>query len=131
MAASAKIAIALKLAHKTKLVPTTKGFVAQGSVIQCSPPFPHDQMEERERGQLVRGGADLVPHGVRLAVHGALRVDGAQSDVSGTAWMDREWSTSALSAGVVGWEWFGVQLSDDRELMLYRLLQTDGKSGAS
>ena len=66
----------------------------------------------------------------RLAVRGALRVDGAQSDVSGTAWMDREWSTSALSAGVVGWEWFGVQLSDDRELMLYRLRQTDGKSSA-
>jgi predicted secreted hydrolase len=66
----------------------------------------------------------------RLAVRGALRVDGAQSDVSGTAWMDREWSTSTLSAGVVGWEWFGVQLSDDRELMLYRLRQTDGKSSA-
>jgi predicted secreted hydrolase len=31
---------------------------------------------------------------------------------------------------VAGWEWFGVQLSDDRELMLYRLRQTDGKSSA-
>ena len=40
--------------------------------------------------------------------------------------MDREWSTSALSAGVLGWAWFGIQLSDGRELMFYRLRQADG-----
>lgn len=62
----------------------------------------------------------------RLAVRGWLAVDGRRSDVTGNAWMDREWSTSALSAGVVGWEWFGLQLSDGRELMLYGLRRTDG-----
>jgi predicted secreted hydrolase len=66
----------------------------------------------------------------RLAVRGAIDVDGRSSDVSGGAWMDREWGTSALSAGVVGWEWFGLQLSDGREVMLYRLRQADGAASA-
>ena len=66
----------------------------------------------------------------RLAARGTINVEGETSSVTGSAWMDREWSTSALSAGVVGWEWFGLQLSDGRELMLYRLRQTDGAASA-
>jgi predicted secreted hydrolase len=62
----------------------------------------------------------------RLAARGSIEVDGISADVVGTAWMDREWSTSALSAGVLGWAWFGIQLSDGRELMFYRLRQSDG-----
>jgi len=41
--------------------------------------------------------------------------------VSGLSWMDREWSTGALGAGVRGWDWLGVHLSDGRDLMMYRL----------
>ena len=40
--------------------------------------------------------------------------------------MDREWSTSALAKDQVGWDWFGLQLSDGRELMFYRLRKRDG-----
>jgi len=41
--------------------------------------------------------------------------------VSGSSWMDREWSTGSLGAGVRGWDWLGVHLSDGRDLMMYRL----------
>src|SRR5690606_37583143 len=41
-------------------------------------------------------------------------------------WMDREWGTSALSPGVVGWDWFALQLDDGRDLMWYRLRSVDG-----
>jgi predicted secreted hydrolase len=64
----------------------------------------------------------------RLAARGSIEVDGMQSDVTGTAWVDREWGTSELGAGVLGWAWFGIQLSDGRELMLYRLRQADGSA---
>src|SRR5262249_655993 len=53
-------------------------------------------------------------------------VDGARRPVEGLAWMDREWSTSALAPDQVGWDWFALQLEDGRELMLYRLRQRDG-----
>ncbi|HEV3078053.1 MAG TPA: lipocalin-like domain-containing protein [Thermoanaerobaculia bacterium] len=57
----------------------------------------------------------------RLAAAGTLRLGAEQLSVTGQAWMDREWSTSSLAAGEVGWDWFGLQLDDGWELMLYRL----------
>ena len=62
----------------------------------------------------------------RLAVTGKVSIDGAESVVEGTAWMDREWSTSALSKGVEGWDWLALQLNDGSDLMFYRLRRTDG-----
>jgi predicted secreted hydrolase len=40
--------------------------------------------------------------------------------------MDREWNTSALGAGLVGWDWMALQLDDGRDLMLYQLRRADG-----
>jgi predicted secreted hydrolase len=64
----------------------------------------------------------------RLAATGTVQIDGRVLDVTGTAWMDREWSTSGLSAGIVGWDWFSLHLSDGRDLMFYRLREADGQS---
>lgn len=72
------------------------------------------------------GNASFYYSFPRLAARGSIEVDGVSADVAGMAWMDREWSTSALSAGVLGWAWFGIQLADGRELMFYRLRQSDG-----
>lgn len=57
----------------------------------------------------------------RLAAAGTLRLGAERLAVSGQAWMDREWSTTSLAAGEVGWDWFALQLDDGWELMLYRL----------
>jgi predicted secreted hydrolase len=66
----------------------------------------------------------------RLAATGVLTLGGEAAAVSGTAWVDREWGTSALSPGVVGWDWFALQLSDGRELMYYRLREASGDATA-
>ena len=44
----------------------------------------------------------------------------------GFSWLDREWSSSALSANQAGWDWFALQLDDGSELMLYQLRRLDG-----
>lgn len=62
----------------------------------------------------------------RLPIAGELTVDGARHAVRGDAWVDREWSTSALGADQVGWDWFSLQLDDGCELMWYRLRRRDG-----
>src|SRR5690606_8472285 len=62
----------------------------------------------------------------RLDARGVLESGGERFEVRGLAWMDREWGTSALSAGVVGWDWFALQLEDGRDLMWYRLREADG-----
>lgn len=62
----------------------------------------------------------------RLPVQGTLSLDGRSVSVVGNAWLDQEWSTSVLSGGQVGWDWFAVQLDDGRDLMVFRLRREDG-----
>jgi predicted secreted hydrolase len=65
----------------------------------------------------------------RLVADGQVTVAGETFAVSGLAWLDREWSTSSLEPGTVGWDWFALTLSDGSSLMIYRLRTADG--GAS
>ena len=44
--------------------------------------------------------------------------------------MDHEWSTSALGAEQVGWDWFSIQLDDNAELMVFQLRRADGSVDA-
>ena len=75
------------------------------------------------------GNASLYYSHMRIAAGGRLRLDGTWREVRGEAWLDREWSTSALGPDLEGWEWFSLQLDDGSDLMLYRLRRDDG--GAS
>lgn len=61
---------------------------------------------------------------------GVLEVDGAEIAVTGTAWLDREWSSQALSPDQAGWDWFSLHLDDGSRLMAYRLRETEGPSHA-
>lgn len=62
----------------------------------------------------------------RMHAQGHLELDGARFEVTGHAWLDREWGTSALPSDVIGWDWFGLQLGDGSELTLYLLRKQDG-----
>jgi predicted secreted hydrolase len=62
----------------------------------------------------------------RLRTLGSLSIGGDRHDVSGLAWLDREWGSSALSRDQAGWDWFALQLSDGSDLMYYNLRKTDG-----
>ena len=62
----------------------------------------------------------------RLNSMGSLRVSENFYQVSGTSWMDHEFSTRALSDGQIGWDWFSVQLDDRSELMLFQIRREDG-----
>jgi predicted secreted hydrolase len=62
----------------------------------------------------------------RLEARGRLAATGPVVPVSGEAWFDHEWSTSALGPGAVGWDWFSLQLDDGRELMYFQIRRKDG-----
>jgi len=72
------------------------------------------------------GNASYYYSFTRLSASGVLLLDGDSVSVNGSAWMDREWSTSALSSGQVGWDWFALQLEDGHDLMYYQLRRDDG-----
>ena len=72
------------------------------------------------------GNASFYYSFTRMPARGVVRLGPETLEVSGEAWMDREWSTSALGHGVEGWDWFALQLDDGRELMFYLLRRRDG-----
>lgn len=64
----------------------------------------------------------------RMPAEGRVVFEGEGHQVTGLAWLDREWSTSALSDGQVGWDWFALQLDDGWEMMVYQLRREGGTS---
>ena len=72
------------------------------------------------------GNASYYYSFTRMPARGTVRVGGESLDVSGLAWMDREWSTSALHRDLAGWDWLALQLDDGRDVMVYQLRRRDG-----
>jgi predicted secreted hydrolase len=62
----------------------------------------------------------------RMQISGEIEIDGQRHEVTGLGWLDREWSTSVLPAGVAGWDWFALQFFDASSLMAFRLRREDG-----
>src|SRR3981189_920965 len=61
-----------------------------------------------------------------LKVTGRIAIDDKPVDVTGQAWMDREWSSQPLASDQTGWDWLSLHLTSGEKLMLYRLRQKDG-----
>jgi len=56
---------------------------------------------------------------------GSVSLDGNTYQVSGPAWLDREWSSQPLAASQTGWDWFSLHLDRGAQLMLFRVRQKD------
>ncbi|AZF16838.1 lipocalin-like domain-containing protein [Pseudomonas sp. R3-18-08] len=61
-----------------------------------------------------------------FSANGSLSIDGQTYQVSGPAWLDREWSSQPLAANQTGWDWFSLHLDRGEHLMLFRVRQKDG-----
>jgi len=72
------------------------------------------------------GNASYYTSQTRLETSGTVTFQEIEYPVHGLSWMDHEFSTSSLSAGRVGWDWFALQLDDGSELMIYNIRQADG-----
>ncbi len=78
-----------------------------------------------QKGQEI-GNASYYYSYTRLKTSGKIVLEGKKFNVNGFSWMDREWSTSALSENQKGWDWFALQLNDNTEIMYYQMRKTDG-----
>lgn len=72
------------------------------------------------------GNASYYYSYTNLKTNGKIIIEGKEFTVSGNSWMDREWSTSALSEDQKGWDWFALQLDDSTEIMYYQMRKKDG-----
>ncbi len=90
------------------------------SLDPAKPPVIHGENGVSQKAE----GAGKASHYVsfpRLRVSGTVELEGARSNVTGTAWMDHEWFTHQLDAAQVGWDWFSIQLDGGVDLMLFEL----------
>ena len=62
---------------------------------------------------------------------GTLTLPQGEVEVTGTAWLDREWSSQPLAADQTGWDWFSLTFEGGAKLMAFQLRQSDGGAFAS
>lgn len=62
----------------------------------------------------------------RLQTAGSMVVQGTPLAVNGVSWMDHEFGSADLSEGLVGWDWFSLQLENEYDIMAYGLRRADG-----
>ncbi|WP_299153818.1 lipocalin-like domain-containing protein [uncultured Tateyamaria sp.] len=59
-------------------------------------------------------------------IAGTLMLPDGPVEVTGNAWLDREWSSQPLSDNQSGWDWFSLSFDDGTNLMGFQLRQRDG-----
>ena len=63
----------------------------------------------------------------RMTTTGTLTLpDGDVLEVHGTSWFDHQWGALSKAVGI-GWDWFALQLDDDREVMLFQIRDPSGE----
>lgn len=98
----------------------TKEFKLQLQLSNTQPLVLHGEQGLSAKSP-VPGNASYYYSYTRLKTNGRIFIDNESYLVSGESWFDHEWSTSALDKWQEGWDWFSLQLSDQTELMLFRL----------
>ena len=73
-----------------------------------------------------RGRASHYYSYTRLKTSGTLVIGNERLSVTGQSWFDHEFGSNQMDASQVGWDWFSLQFSDGRELMVYRLRLKNG-----
>ena len=93
-----------------------------------APPLPQGQAGDgfSQKGPQARHASyyysepQLKVTGVAGAGSGAANSAGAGA-VTGTAWLDHEWSSEALDPAASGWDWVGANLADGSALMAFQI----------
>ena len=62
-----------------------------------------------------------------FAIEGTLHLPEGEVSVTGTAWLDREWSSQPLADRQVGWDWFSLSFDSGEKLMGFRLREDQGE----
>jgi len=107
--------------HKLKV--NTADFSYELTLKPAKPAVMHGDRGYSRKGS-TPGRASCYYSFTRLDGQGSIRIGETTVMVTGSAWMDHEFSTEVLEPGIIGWDWFSLQLSDKTEIMVF-LLRTE------
>jgi predicted secreted hydrolase len=108
-----------------RLSAQTPDFDIELQLTPLKPPVSHGQNGYSQKGSSPQRASCYYSF-TRLATKGSIRIGKKTSHVDGLSWMDHEYSTAPLEPGIVGWDWFSLQLSDQTEVMMFLLRKADG-----
>jgi len=101
-----------------------RGLRMELSAVPTEVPWLHGDAGHSPKSE---GGSASFYYGhPRLEVTGSLELGDTSVEIAGSGWMDREFGSTWLGADQSGWDWFGLNLGDGRDLMLYLLRRRDG-----
>ncbi len=110
------------LAH---LVAQREDFAINLDLLSLKPPILNGS-----RGLSIKGpGSGEASYHYSLAslkTTGKLKWRGTAHNVSGASFMDREFGTSILPRSIRGWDWFGIILDNNHEVMVSIIRNSDG-----
>jgi predicted secreted hydrolase len=103
-----------------------KAFALDLVFAPTQPPLPQGVAGYSQKGPLPSQASDYysLPH---LKVSGTVRRGARTITVAGEAWLDREWSSSVLAPGAVGWDWTGLNLDDGSSVMAFQVRDAAGR----
>ena len=104
-----------------------RGFTLALTLTPTQPVMPQGEQGVSRKGPEA-GQASYYYSQPQLKVEGEIRRDGRPLRVTGSAWLDHEWSTTVLDARAVGWDWVGANLDDEGALMAFRIRTADGST---
>ena len=101
------------------------GFALDLALAPTQPVLPQGRGGYSQKGPDPREASHYysVP---QLKVAGTLHEAGKPVAVTGTAWLDREWSSTLLNPRAVGWDWLGLNMDDGGALKLFRVRDAAG-----
>ena len=112
------------------LIASTPDFSIDLRLTAAKPPVLHGEAGYSRKGSTAER-ASCYYSLTRLISKGKLKIGDQTVEVKGLSWMDHEYSTAPLEAGIVGWDWFSLQFSNQTELMLYLLREENGEIHAA
>lgn len=113
-------------AHRHLLKTVSDDFSYELTLKPVKPPVLHGQAGYSRKGSTPERASCYYSF-PRLKTEGALTIGGKTIPVRGLSWMDHEFSTAPLEPGIIGWDWFSLQLSDQTEIMLFLLRNEEGR----
>jgi predicted secreted hydrolase len=104
-----------------------KGMEIKLMLTRGKPPVFHGQWGLSRKGP-GEGQSSYYYSLTDLKTEGTLQTPGTRGPVpvKGVSWFDQEFGSNQLTPEQVGWDWFGIHLSDGRDLMIYLLRKKDG-----
>jgi predicted secreted hydrolase len=105
-------------------------FALDLTLTAAKPPVLHGEWGLSRKGA-APGQASYYYSLTRMACRGSISFHDHRFEVTGSAWMDHEFTSNLLNDAQVGWDWMGLQLSDGREIMVYELRDRNGATDAA